>query len=385
MEHYRVTLSKEEREKLLLLIKTGKSAAYKLMHARILLALDASMEVKPQADSTIAEMLHCSVRTVQRIKERCVMEGIGAAVTRKAHTRFRPSKLQGTEEAHLISICCGLPPEGRVRWTLTLLTDKLVELNIVDDVSRSTVGRVLAANELKPWRNKEWCIPPGTNAEFVCNMEDVLDVYTRPYDAKRPVVNMDETSKQLTKETRTPIPASPGNVERYDTEYERNGVSNIFMQFEALTGKRRVKVTDRRTKNDWAIFIRELVDEDYRDAEKVVLVMDNLNTHTGASLYETFAPAEAKRILDKLEIHYTPKHGSWLNMAEIEFSHLSTQCLDRRIPDKETLIKETAAWQQQRNKCGAPVNWRFTTADARIKLKRLYPVQLNDRINDTGY
>jgi hypothetical protein len=240
-------------------------------------------------------------------------------------------------------------------------------------------------NELKPWQKNEWCIPPKQNAEFVCKMEDVLDVYTRPYDVKRPVLTMDETSKQLTKETRTPILARPGNPERYDTEYERNGTSNIFIHFEPLIGKRKIKVTDRRTKKDWALFIRELVDEDYPDAEKIVLVMDNLNTHSGASLYETFAPEEAKRILDKLEIHHTPKHGSWLNMAEIELSHLSRQCIDRRIPDKETLIKETSAWQQQRNKCGAPVNWRFTTADARIKLKRLYPVQPLDISNETAY
>jgi hypothetical protein len=205
-------------------------------------------------------------------------------------------------------------------------------------------------------------------------MENVLDVYKRPYNPKRPQVNMDETSKQQTMETRTPIAASPGNVERYDTEYERNGTSNIFIWFEPLTGKRKVKVTERRTKKDWAEFIKELVDEDYKDAEKIVLVMDNLNTHAGSSFYETFEPQEAKRILDKLEIHYTPKHGSWLNMAEIELSHLSRQCLDRRIPDRETLIKETTAWMNERNKYGAPMNWQFTTDDARIKLSKLYPI-----------
>jgi len=227
---------------------------------------------------------------------------------------------------------------------------------------------------LKPWQKREWCIPSVKNAEFVCKMEDVLDVYKRPYDVKRPVVCMDESNKQLIKETRIPIPASRGQSERYDTEYERNGVCNIFLHFEPLKGKRKIKITDYRKKVDWAYFIKELVDEHYRDAEKIILVMDNLNIHSGTSLYETFLPAEAKRILDKLEIHYTPVHGSWLNIAEIELSHLSRQCLDRRIPDKETFVREVSAWNKQRDKESATVNWQFTTADARIKLKKLYPI-----------
>jgi hypothetical protein len=205
-------------------------------------------------------------------------------------------------------------------------------------------------------------------------MEDVLDIYKQPYDEKRPVICMDESNKQLIKETRIPISMSPGQSERYDAEYERNGVCNIFLSFEPLKGKRNIKITDHRKKADWACFIKELVDEDYQKAEKIVLVMDNLNIHTGASLYETFEPAEAKRILDKLEIHYTPVHGSWLNMAEIELSHLSRQCLDRRIPDKETFVREVSAWAAKRNQEETFVNWQFTTADARIKLKQLYPV-----------
>jgi DDE superfamily endonuclease len=227
---------------------------------------------------------------------------------------------------------------------------------------------------LKPWQKREWCIPPKANAEFVCKMEDVLDVYKRPYDEKRPVICMDESNKQLIKEMRIPLPSSPGQSKRYDAEYERNGVCNIFLNFEPLKGKRRIKITEHRKKSDWAFFIKELVDEEYPDAEKIILVMDNLNIHAGASLYETFDPAEARRILDKLEIHYTPVHGSWLNMAEIELSHLSRQCLDRRIPDKETFINETSAWNKQRNKEACVVSWQFTTADARVKLKKLYPV-----------
>jgi transposase len=204
-------------------------------------------------------------------------------------------------------------------------------------------------------------------------MEDVLDVYKRPYDSKYPVVCMDETSKQHLKETRQPILMAPGQPMRYDTEYERNGTSNIFIHFEPLKGKRQIKVTDRRTKADWAQFIKQMVDVDYADAEKIVLVMDNLNTHNGSSLYETFEPGEAKRLLDKLEIHYTPKHGSWLNMAEIELSHISRQCINRRIPDSQTLSKEGAAWVDRRNKEGGVADWQFTTDDARIKLKKLYP------------
>lgn len=205
-------------------------------------------------------------------------------------------------------------------------------------------------------------------------MEDVLDVYKRPYDDKRPVVCMDETNKQQLKEVGHPILAKPGKPERFDTEYERNGTSNIFLSFEPLSGKRHLQVTDHRKRVDWAQFIKEMVDTSYPNAEKIVLVMDNLNTHTGSSLYAKFEPAEAKRILDKLEIHYTPKHGSWLNMAELELSHLSRQCLARRIPDKETLATETAAWCKSRNAKAVRVHWQFTTEDARIKLKKLYPV-----------
>lgn len=204
-------------------------------------------------------------------------------------------------------------------------------------------------------------------------MEDVLEVYTRPYDRRRPMVCLDESSKQLVKETRCPIAARPGQPRRVDYEYERNGTANLFMVFEPLGGRRRVKVTDRRTIADFAEVVRQLVDEWYPQAEKIVLVMDNLNTHKPASLYEVFEPAEARRLLERLEIHYTPKHGSWLDMAETELGVLNTQCLDRRIPDKTTLLSEVAAWEKSRNEARCKINWRFTTQDARIKLKRLYP------------
>lgn len=200
-----------------------------------------------------------------------------------------------------------------------------------------------------------------------------MDVYKRPYDPKRPNVCLDETSKQLIGETRIPVPACPGQPARYDYEYKRNGVANLFMICEPLVGKRHVKVTQRRTKIDWAYCVREMVDQIYPNAEQIVLVMDNLNTHNKSSLYEAFEPAEAKRIADKLEIHYTPKHGSWLDMAEIELGILARQCLSRRIDNMEQLKDEVAAWQVIRNTAEAKVNWRFTTEDARIKLKKLYP------------
>jgi len=204
-------------------------------------------------------------------------------------------------------------------------------------------------------------------------MEEVLDVYTRPHDPEKPLVCLDEGSKQLVSETRTPLPMTPGQPLRVDYEYERNGTANMFMLFAPLEGFRHVEVTDRRTAIDYAKILKDLSDIHFPHAKKIVLVQDNLNTHSKASLYEAFPPAEAKRLAERFEWNYTPKHGSWLNMAESELGVLASQCLDRRIPDKETLTKEVAAWQDIRNKTHTKANWRFTTADARIKLKHLYP------------
>jgi hypothetical protein len=228
-------------------------------------------------------------------------------------------------------------------------------------------------NELKPWLSKQWCIPPKANAEFVWKMEDVLEVYKRPYDRARPMVCLDETSKQLIGEVRTGVPAAPGHVAHYDYEYVRHGVANLFMIAEPLAGKRDVEVTDRRTKQDYAECLRKVSDELYPEAEVIVLVQDNLNTHSPASLYDTFGPAEAKRLADRFEFHYTPKHGSWLDMAEIELGILGRQCLSQRIDNVDDLRHEVKAWEAARNSAESRVNWQFTTADARIKLRRLYP------------
>jgi hypothetical protein len=204
-------------------------------------------------------------------------------------------------------------------------------------------------------------------------MEDVLEVYQRPEDPRRPVVCLDETSRQVLADVRSPLPPTPGRPARHDPEYARNGVANLFLVAEPLRGWRQVRVSERRTRIDWAHCVKDLVDVHYPDAERIVLVMDRLNTHTPASLYEAFPPAEAKRLADKLEVHYTPEHGSWLNMAEIELSALQRQCLDRRLGDRATMDQEVAAWVASRNGAAATIEWRFTTADARIKLKRLYP------------
>jgi transposase len=221
---------------------------------------------------------------------------------------------------------------------------------------------------------KQWCIPE-VGAEFVWRMEDVLELYEELYDPQKPVVCFDELPYQMVAEKRTPLPAKPGRPQRYDYEYERKGMVNIFAFFEPKGGWRHLDVTERRTAVDFALAMRRLVDERYPEAEKVRVVLDNLNTHTGAALYQAFEPEEARRILRRLEFHYTPKHASWLNMVEIELSVLSRQCLERRIPDAQRLAREIGAWERERNEGGVTVDWRFTASEAREKLARLYPAQ----------
>ena len=219
-----------------------------------------------------------------------------------------------------------------------------------------------------------WAIPPEHSAEFVAAMEDVLEVYQRPPDPAQPVICMDETNKQLVGEIRIPLPVAPGQPQREDYEYERHGVANLFLFSEPLTGWREVQVTERRTRMDWAAAMRDLSDRYYPTARRITVVLDNLNTHGPASFYEAFAPDEARRLSERFEFHYTPKHGSWLNMAEIELSVLSRQCLDRRIGEIGVLRSEIGAWQQKRNEVSKTIDWQFTADDARVKLKRLYPV-----------
>jgi transposase len=367
-KRYIVTLTADEREMLQTMIRSGTERARKLTRARILLKADDGWQ-----DPAITKALDVGIATVERTRQRFVVEGLEAVLKARRPKRQYSRKLDGEQEARLIALTCSSPPEGHGRWSLRLLADKVVQLKITDSVSHETIRRVLQDNELKPWLKEEWCIPPKANAAFVYHMEDVLDVYTQPADSSHPLVCFDESPEQLVSETRQPLPIKRGQPQRYDYEYRREGVANVFMFFAPLQNWRQVKITGRRTKADWAECMRELVDIHFPDAKSITVVQDQLNTHSPAALYDVFVPAEAKRILDRLEFHWTPKHGSWLNMAEIELSVLNRQCLNRCIPDKAALRQETAAWAAERNRDDATVNWRFTTVDARIKLKRLYP------------
>lgn len=370
---YAVELSEEEQALLHEMITSGTQRVRKTNHARILLKADAGW-----TDEAIAEALDVSIPTIQRVRRRFVMQSFEAALSPSPSRRKYQRLLDGVQEAHLIALACSHPPQGYQRWSLRLLAEKMVQMAYVQELSHETVRQVLAENELKPWLREEWCIPPDENAQFVYHMEDVLDVYQRPFDPRYPLVCFDETPVQLIRETRQAIPMKPGQPERWDYEYHREGTANLFMFFAPLHNWRHVEATARRTKKDWAKCMHDLVWVHFPDAERCVLVEDNLNTHNPAALYEVFPPAEAKAILDRLEFHFTPKHGSWLNMAEIELSVLSRQCLHRYIASQAMLKAEVSAWEVDRNHTGATIDWRFTTADARIKLKRLYPILPSD-------
>jgi len=308
--------------------------------------------------------------TVFRVKRKFVEENLETALAEEP----RPGgerKTNAKQDAALIALACTKPPEGCAKWTLRLLADLWVELSDLEDVSLGTVRRRLDENELKPWQKKMWCIPKF-DLEYVARMEDVLDLYAQPPDPQRPVVCFDETPRQLIGETRVPVAAKPGRPERYDYEYKRNGTANVFVMIDRHRSWRNAEVTDRHTQVDFAQQMRKLVDEHYPEADLIRVVMDNLNTHKSASLYAAFEPAEARRILRKLEFHFTPKHASWLNMAEIEIGVMIRQCLDRRIGDKDTLTNEIEAWKQRRNAAGETIRWMFTVEQARKKLRRAY-------------
>jgi transposase len=363
---YRVELSQAERGELTALLSGGKHSARKLKRAQILLAADAGI-----GDAEIAKSVGVGGSTVYRTKQRFVLGNLEAAL-REEPRPGATRKLSGKEEALLVATACSKPPVGRARWTLELLAGELVRLTEHDGISRETVRRRLAENDLKPWRKDMWCIPQ-VDGEYVARMEDVLDLYAEAPDPKRPVVCFDESPIQLIGEVRQPIPAAPGQRERYDYEYRRNGTVNLFVILDAHHPWRKVKVTERRAAQDYAQCMRELVDVDYPDAKCIRVVQDNLSTHSAGALYQAFAPDEARRILRRLEFHYTPKHASWLNMVEIEIGVLRGQCLDRRINDPKWLRSEIAAWERQRNAAGARIKWMFTTEKARAKMGRAYP------------
>ncbi|MCJ7787723.1 MAG: IS630 family transposase [Methyloceanibacter sp.] len=369
-----VELDTQERARLSALISKGKATAKVILKARILLKADVADGGPGWLDDQILKALDTNLTMVSRTREKFVTEGIDAVLTRKKReTPPVPAIFDGEAQAKLTALACSEPPPGHARWTIRLLAEHVVERRIVPAAHFNTVGRALKKNDLKPHLTDYWVIPPKANAAFVAAMEDVLDVYTRPHDPARPLVCLDETSKQLVAETRTAEPMQPGQPARHDYEYKRNGTANLFMLFAPLEGWRHVEVADRRTAIDYAKILRDLADIHFPKAEKIVLLQDNLNTHTPAALYEAFEPAEARRIIERFEWHYTPKHGSWLNLAESELAVLSGQCLARRIPDAAKLTSEAAAWVSRRNTHNAKANWHFTTADARVKLKSLYP------------
>lgn len=363
---YRVTLTTEERQQLELLVRGGTSAARRIKRAQILLAADGGSK-----DEVIAQHIGVGGATVYRTKQRFVEDGLELALN-EAPRPGAPRKLGAADESLLIAVACSEPPDGRAKWTLDLLAGEMVRLTSHKTLSRDTVGRRLDEMAIKPWQEKMWCVP-AINAEYVARMEDVLELYAEPPDPLRPVVCFDETPRQLIGEARVPIRAEPGKPRRSDYEYVRNGTANVFMFVDVNRPWRHAKVTDRRTCIDFAECMRDLVDDHYPMAERIRVVLDNLSAHSPAALYQAFEPAEARRILGRIEFHFTPKHASWLNMVEIEIGVMVGQCLDRRIPDKATLIKQIAAWERRRNAEKASIDWVFTVDRARHKLGRAYP------------
>jgi transposase len=368
---YRVDLLADEREELSQLLSGGTCAARKLKRAQILLAAYAGA-----SDVEIERSIGVGGSTIYRTKRRFVEVGLEAALS-EAPRPGAERKLTGKEEALLIATACSKPPEGRARWTLELLAGEMVKLTEHEELSRETVRRRLAENHLKPWRKDMWCIPQ-VDAEYVARMEDVLDLYAEEPDPKRPVVCFDESPTQLIGEVREPIKAKPGQLERFDCEYRRNGTANLFIFLDAHRSWRKVKVTERRAAADFAHCMRDLSDVHFPKAEKIRVVLDNLSTHSPSALYQTFPAPEARRILRRLEFHYTPKHASWLNMVEIEIGVLQSQCLDRRIDSRELLVSEVATWERQRNKSRARIKWMFTPEKARAKMARAYPIPINE-------
>ncbi|MBI4521016.1 MAG: IS630 family transposase [Gemmatimonadetes bacterium] len=362
---YIVKLAPEERAQLRELLRGGKARVRRLNRARILVLADEG-----RIDEDIARTLHVGKSTVERTRRRLVEGGLEFALSERPRPG-KAAKLNGKQQAFLVALACSDPPEGRTRWTLRLLADRLVELRVVPTIAHETVRQSPKKNDLKPWQKKQWCIP-SVSWDFVYRMEDVLDLYQEPFDPLQPVVCFDERPVQLLAEVRIPIPAQPGRRRRIDYEYRRGGTANLFVLVQPLAGWRHVEVTERRTNADFAEQMKALVDVHFPEAERIRVVLDNLSSHSGAALYETFAAAEARRILRKLEFHYTPKHGSWLNMAEIEISVLGRQCLDRRIDSLTRLRAEIAPWERKRNESRAQITWRFTVNDARVKLHRLY-------------
>lgn len=373
---YKVDLPEEERAELEQLVRAGKPHARKVVRANILLMADGHH----YSDAEVAGALSTSISTVARTRKRWVEDGIESALS-DAGWPGAARKLSALQEATLTALACSKPPAGRKRWTLRMLADELVVLcEDLDSVSHETIRRRMAEKKIKPWLKKMWCIRK-VDAEFIARMEDILDLYAAEPDPRFPVVSFDEGLKQLVGEAQDPKPVLPGQAAKQDYHYRRNGTAKLLVFVDVHRPRREVIVSETRTRQDYAVAMRTLVDEYYPDAVKIRVVQDNLNTHGPASLYKTFPAAEARRIMRRLEFHYTPTHASWLNMVEIEIGVMTTQCLDRRIPDIETLRTEVQAWVDGRNREGAGINWMFDVAAARQKMARHYPVPTLNQSN----
>ena len=371
---FQVMLSHRERKTIMRFQKRTSSVNARTRCA-ILLAADTSKGRSEKTYREIASASGASEATVITTLKEFLTDGFTKMITPKRNPASDISRLKvtGDVEAKIIATACRAAPKGYVRWTLNLLYNQMMVVLEDISISRSTIGRILMKNDLRPHLNDYWCIPPEEDAEFVANMEDILDVYQKPYDPKYPLWCMDEKPYQILGEAREPLPMRPGDLAKVDSEYVRNGTVSIFCFIQPHTGKLLHSVEPTRTAVDWAEKIKYLVDEVEPDAEKIILVMDNLNTHNISSLYKAFRPEEARRIAKKLEVHYTPRHGSWLDIAEIGINIMTRECLDRRIPSIEALKEELKAWNDEYDKDPSPVNWQFQTTDSRIKLKRLYP------------
>jgi len=390
-QNHKIKLRDEEAEKLRAITHKGsKNSARTILHANILLKSDENNVEQKKKVREIAEIFDISPNTVNQVRKTYATEGMDVALNRK--TRISPpniSKITGEFEAQAIAAALSPAPEGRANWTLRLLSEHCMEKKYIVSISHTAIGELLNTNEVKPHLSKYWCIPKENDAHFVANMEDILGIYQKPYNPKIPVVCMDEKPIQLLDEVRERVSAKPlridpdtglvkhGELEKIDYQYERRGVASIFVFTEPLAGWRYVIALNRRTKGDFAMMVKKIGDTFYPDVERLILIADNLNTHNISSFYEAFPPKIAYQLAQKFEFHYTPIHGSWLNIAECELSSLAVQALGhQRINSVEFLNEILGHWQSDRNSRQKGVNWQFTADDARIKLKRLYPTPL---------
>ncbi|KHT64431.1 transposase [Photobacterium gaetbulicola] len=361
-----VELTSSEIEQLQSICRKGKHNVRKLKRAKLLLLADKQQHTTDE----IVKLADVSSSTIFRTKRRYVEDGLEAALNEGARTGAL-RKTSAHDDAMLVAIACSEPPSGVSQWSLSLLGDRLISLTDLESISYETIRRRLKENKLKPWQKKMWCIA-SIDAEYIARMEDVLELYAEPEDSQYPVVNFDEALKNLVADTRQPKLPKPGRSAQIDYEYKRIDTANLFVFFDRHRGWRHVKATKRKTKKDFAYCMKDLVDDMYPHAKKIRLVLDNLATHTAGALYEAFSAPEARRILRKLEFHYTPKHASWLNMVEIEIGTMNKQCLNRRIDSFELLESELKEWEHSRNQSKSSINWLFNVDVARQKLERAY-------------